>query len=227
MKQFYKKYCDLQIGCIYFEYSIECFMNLSVQRSDTPNDKKIWQRFIAGEVEAFDYLMTSQFRALFHYGSKFSKDKEFVKDCIQDLFLGLWERRDNLSIDIAVKPYLMASLRRQMHRKYEQKTRLRAEQFDGQEGDFEIEFSVEQEYIEQEWTLVLVQKLKKLLEDLPLRQKEVVYLKFYQELDRSQISEIMEVSPQTVSNLLRIAMKHLKSKWRTEFTTLLFIHMFM
>jgi len=202
-------------------------MNLSVHRSDASDDKMMWQRFIAGDVEAFDYLMSSQFRVLFHYGSKFSKDKEFVKDCIQDLFLALWEKRDNLSADIAVKPYFMASLRRLMHRKREVRSRLAEDHFEGQEGHFEIEFSVEQDYIEQESTLVLTQKLKKLLDELPLRQKEVVYLKFYQELDRNQISEIMEVSPQTVSNLLQIAIKHLKKHWRTEFITFFLIHLFI
>lgn len=202
-------------------------MNLFVQRSEAPDDKIIWQRFIAGEVEAFDFLMSSQFRSLFRYGSKFSKDKEFVKDCIQDLFLGLWERRDNLGVDVAVRPYLMASLRRLMHRKFDKKARLAEDPFDGQEVDFDIEFSVEQEYIEQESTVVLTQKLKKLLDELPLRQKEVVYLKFYQELDRSQISEIMEISPQTVSNLLQIAIKHLKTHWRTEFITFFLVHLFI
>jgi RNA polymerase sigma factor (sigma-70 family) len=202
-------------------------MNLSVHRSDASDDKIMWQRFISGDVEAFDFLMSSQFRILFHYGSKFSKDKEFVKDCIQDLFLGLWERRDNLSVEIPVKPYLMASLRRLMHRKHEVKARLAEDHFEGQEGLFEIEFSVEQEYIEKESTVALSHKLKKLLEELPLRQKEVIYLKFYQELDRNQISEIMEVSPQTVSNLLQIAIKHLKKHWRTEFITFFLIHLFI
>lgn len=214
----------MQVGCTYFEFPIDAFMNTSIQRSNAPDDKIMWQRFIAGEVVAFDYLMSSHFRSLFHYGSKFSKDKEFVKDCIQDLFLSLWERRDNLSSDIVVKPYLMASLRRLMHRKHDQNARLEGEEYRGQEGSFLLEFSVEQQYIEQESTLLLSQKLQRLLDELPLRQKEVVYLKFFQELDRSQISEIMEVSPQTVSNLLQIAIKHLKKHWRTEFLTFFLVH---
>lgn len=202
-------------------------MNLSVHRSDASDDKVMWQRFLAGEVEAFDYLMSSHFRSLFHYGSKFSKDREFVKDCIQDLFLALWEKRENLSSDIAVKPYMMASLRRLMHRSQQTRSRLATDEFDSQEGIFDVEFSVEQDYIEQESTLELTQKLKKILDDLPRRQKEVVYLKYYQELERNQISEIMEVSPQTVSNLLQIAIKQLQKHWRSEFLTFFLIHFFL
>ncbi|REA58378.1 sigma-70 family RNA polymerase sigma factor [Dyadobacter luteus] len=202
-------------------------MNLSVHRSDASDDKVMWQRFLAGEVEAFDYLMSSHFRSLFQYGSKFSRDKEFVKDCIQDLFLALWEKRENLSLDIAVKPYMMASLRRLMHRSQQTRSRLTTDEFDTQEGMFDIEFSVEHDYIEQESTLQLTLKLKKILDDLPRRQKEVVYLKYYQELERNQISEIMEVSPQTVSNLLQIAIKQLQKHWRSEFLTFFLIHFFL
>lgn len=202
-------------------------MNLSLHRFDASDDKVLWQRFVAGEESAFDQLMSSHFRPLFHYGSKFSQDKEFIKDSIQDLFLILWEKRSNLSTDIAVKPYLMASLRRLMHRSLTAKSRLMDEPFENQEGNFEIEFSVEQDYIEHETTLVLTSKLQKLLEELPRRQKEVIYLKFFQELERNQISEIMEVSPQTVSNLLQIAIKQLQKHWKAEFLTIFLIHLFI
>jgi hypothetical protein len=85
-------------------------------KSSFPEDRVLWQDFLAGEVSAFEKLMSDNFRLLFRYGSKFSKDRELVKDSIQDLFMILWEKRDNLSSDAAVKPYLMASLRRLMHR---------------------------------------------------------------------------------------------------------------
>ena len=194
---------------------------------EIPDDKIIWQRFLAGEVDAFDHLMTTHFRVLFHYGSKFSKDKEFIKDNIQDLFLILWERRQNLSLDIAVKPYLMASLRRLMHRSAMSKPLLSDSSVEEINGNFDIEFSVEEEYIENESTLVITQKLKSLLDELPTRQKEVVYLKFFQEMDRGQISEVMNISPQTVSNLLQIAIKQLKTHWKAEFFTLLMVHFFL
>jgi RNA polymerase sigma factor (sigma-70 family) len=191
---------------------------------EAPDDKIIWQRFLAGEVEAFDHLMTLHFRTLFHYGSKFSRDKEFVKDNIQDLFLVLWERRQMLSQDIAVKPYMMASLRRLMHRSSMSKPLLSDNSVEEIKGNFEIEFSVEEEYIENESSLVVTQKLKKMIDELPLRQKEVIYLKFFQEMDRSQISEVMNISPQTVSNLLQIAIKQLKRHWKSELLILIFIH---
>jgi len=201
-------------------------MHSSTPLREIPDDNVIWQRFLAGEVDAFDRLMTLHFKTLFHYGSKFSKDKEFVKDNIQDLFLILWERRKNLSSEIAVKPYMMASLRRLMHRNAKSRPTVSDLAFEDN-GNFEIEFSVEEEYIENESSLRITRELKRLLDELPERQKEVIYLKFFQEMDRSQIAEIMSISPQTVSNLLQIAIKQLKRYWKAEFLTLFLVQFFV
>ncbi|MGV3557861.1 RNA polymerase sigma factor [Larkinella arboricola] len=189
-----------------------------------PAELVVWQRFLSGDTVAFEYLMSSHFQALFRYGSKFSKDREFVKDCIQDLFLILWERRDRLNAEVAVKPYLMTSLRRLMNRSGQSRAGLSNEIPDDDQGAFDIEYSVEEEYIEQESVRVLTQRFKKLLDELPKRQKEVIYLKFFQEMDRNQISEVMDITPQTVSNLLQIAIRQLKVYWKFEFLTLLLVY---
>lgn len=193
-------------------------------KSSFPEDRVLWQDFLAGEVRAFEKLMSDNFRLLFRYGSKFSKDRELVKDSIQDLFMILWEKRDNLSPDAAVKPYLMASLRRLMHRQVSSRTWVGGEALQDEDDYFEIEFSVEDDYIRNEATHTRTLQLQKLLNALPRRQKEVVYLKFFQELSREQIAEVMAVSPQTVSNLLQIAIRHLKAHWKAEFLIFFLLH---
>ena len=192
--------------------------------SPFPEDRVLWQDFLAGEVRAFEKLMSDNFRLLFRYGSKFSKDRELVKDSIQDLFLVLWEKRDNLNPDAAVKPYLMASLRRLMHRQVSSRTWVGGEALQEEDDYFEIEFSVEDDYIRNEATHSRTHHLQQLINALPRRQKEVVYLKFFQELSREQIAEVMGVSPQTVSNLLQIAIRHLKTHWKAEFLIFFLLH---
>ncbi|WP_421826743.1 RNA polymerase sigma factor [Larkinella sp.] len=191
-----------------------------------PAEIVVWQQFLSGDTVAFACLMSSYFQVLFRYGSKFSKDKEFVKDCIQDLFLIIWERRDRLNSEVAVKPYLMASLRRLMNRSGQSRTGLSTELPSENQETFDIEYSVEEEYIEKENVRVITQRFKKLLDELPKRQKEVIYLKFFQEMDRNQISEVMDISPQTVSNLLQIAIRQLKEYWKVELLTLLLVHFY-
>ncbi len=160
--------------------------------------------------------MTTHFRALFSYGLKFSPDEEFVKDTIQDLFLYIWEKRRNLSADVPVAAYLMASLRRMMNRSSVKSPFLQLS-YENHPDLFDVKFSVEKEYIRHETSRLMSQRLKLTLEKLPPRLKEVIYLKFYQELSREQIAVIMNITPQTVSNLLQIAMKKLRKHWKAEF----------
>jgi RNA polymerase sigma factor (sigma-70 family) len=201
-------------------------MDLRDRTMDQSDVNVVWRRFLSGDTEAFGLLMSAHYRALFQYGTKFSRDKEFVKDCIQDLFLGLWEKRINLNKDAVVKPYLLASLRRLMHRQVTSRTWVGEEQLGEPDGSFDIEFSVEEIYIENEGTLGRSRQLQHLLDELPKRQKEVIYLKYFLEMDRSQIAEVMEVTPQTVSNLLQIAIKQLKKHWRTALVAMLMIPFF-
>lgn len=172
-------------------------------------ENRLWRGFLAGDVAAFDTLMTTYFRVLFRYGTRFSRDREFIKDCIQDVFLYLWEHRASLREEVALRPYLMVSLRRHMHRSGPNAA-FSDELNEEKAGPFELTFSVEDQYIQQETTAKRVLRMKQALEGLPSRQKEVIYLKFFQELDRDQIAEVMAIAPQTVSNLMQLAMKQLR-----------------
>ncbi|GAB3334692.1 sigma-70 family RNA polymerase sigma factor [Larkinella ripae] len=176
----------------------------------------LWQRFTNGNSLAFETLLVTYSRVLFAYGSKYSGDDEFVKDCIQDLFLDLWQKRETLNQTVVVKAYLLASLRRRIHRALEHRRWLSGTPLDTVEH-FSVEFSVEENLVEDETARSVVFRVKHLIEQLPKRQQEVVYLKFFQELDRDHISEVMSIAPQSVSNLLQAAIKQLKSQWKAEF----------
>lgn len=178
---------------------------------DLPDDalQPHWHRLLRGDREAMAPLMQALFRPLFHYGSKFSANPESVKDCIQDVFLQIWERRAGLDPAIPVRPYLMASLRRRLHRLAVQTYPFRPGLPDD-ERLFDVEFSVQDALIADETTRHLAQRVKHLLENLPKRQQEVVYLRFFHDLSREQAAEVMGVAPQTVSNLLQLALAKLR-----------------
>jgi RNA polymerase sigma factor (sigma-70 family) len=79
---------------------------------------------------------------------------------------------------------------------------------EGDTGDFE--FSIEEKLIESEQTKVKAQKIRQVVNDLPQRQKEIIYLKFFQDLGRDEIAEILHLNPQTVSNHLQTDIKSMR-----------------
>lgn len=161
-------------------------------RKNLLNDDTLWKDLIAGNEEALDGLMRLHFRELFHYGTKFSSDNELIKDCIQDLFLDIWERRHTLRHDVLVKPYLLVALRRRIHRVW-QMNQLTTDLTT--QPDFSAEFTIEEHLIYSEQTQFIARHMQTLLNALPARQKEVIYLKYFQELDRKRIADMMHSTP--------------------------------
>lgn len=173
----------------------------------------IWCKFIKGDKLAFNSLMQVYFNVLFCYGCKFSKDQELVKDTIQELFIRIWETRENLSIDVKPKPYLMASLRRALHRKIKKEPyKISYSDLWDNINFFDFEISVEQNYIKNEKQMLIAQEMAMKVSLLPKRQKEVVYLKFFMDMGRDDICKVMDIRPQTVSNLLQSALKNLRGQ---------------
>ena len=191
-------------------------MNILNKNPVILNELELWQQFKNGNSGAFEKLMEKYGRLLFAYGHKYSSDNAFVKECIQELFLKLWQKRDTLNDTVVVKAYLLASLRRRIHRALENQRWQSGTPLDCVDH-FSVEFSVEESLVEDETSAIGVYRVKHLIGQLPKRQQEVVYLKFFQELDRDHIATVMKMAPQTVSNLLQAAIKQLKAQWKAEF----------
>ncbi|PPL02893.1 RNA polymerase sigma factor [Parapedobacter indicus] len=183
----------------------------------------LWTQFITGDRKAFKELMETHVGPLFKYGIKFCREEELVRDTIQDLFIRLWERREHLSTEANAKAYLFASLRRMLFRKIQkQPDTVPYDNLEDAVNFFSMEISVEQRFISDERLRFVEQQMKMKIAALPTRQKEVIYLKFFMDMNREQISNIMQISPQTVSNLLQNALKKLRTDLRLILMNLLF-----
>lgn len=166
--------------------------------------------FRSGDHAAFEKIIKAHYQVLFNYGSRFSRDEELIKDTLQDLFFSIWENRAGLSNTMSVKNYLLKSLRRKLLReinKARQTIHLSDLQFD---AGFNMVLPVESNVILQEKLTELSFKVREVLEKLSARQQEIIYLRFYIDADLDQISEIMELSRQSVYNLLHEALKRFK-----------------
>jgi len=173
-------------------------------------DLFLWNEFRSGNAEAFGALIRVHYPDLFQYGTRFTKDKELVKDCLQDLFLELWANRETISETSFVKYYLLKSLRRRLNKK------IGRSRYTGpwEELHFESLFngspSIEVSIIREENMAELVRKMRQALAGLSKRQQEVIYLRFYMDADIDEIAEIMALNRQSVYNLLHEGLKKLK-----------------
>ena len=167
----------------------------------------LWNQFRNGNADAFGELMQAHYQDLFNYGTRFTKDAELVKDCIQDLFLALWINRLTISETSFVKYYLLKSLRHNLTRAISRSRRSVEPQF---EYLFNSAPPVESHLIREEHLVDLARKMRKALAGLSRRQQEVIYLRFYMDADTEEIAEIMSLSRQSVYNLLHDALRRLR-----------------
>ena len=182
-----------------------------------PHDQEaaeLWVAFKRGDRAAYGSLVKMFYKTLFSYGTKFSADTAVVEDCIQDLFLEIWQRREFLSDTEHVKFYLLKSLRRKIHHELDKlQSRQHDPLDDKQTLDFLGEFSIETTLIEIETAELHQKKLHQILAKLTKREREVIYLKFYQEMDYEQIAGMMSINYQSVRNLIHTAIRELKKAW--------------
>jgi RNA polymerase sigma factor (sigma-70 family) len=173
------------------------------------SDESLWLNFRTGDHKAYTLLLRKHANVLFSYGCKFSKDEDFVKDCIQDVFFELWNRREKISQAANVKAYLFKSLRLRIFR--EQSKWNNSSSFEGS-FLFEDDFNIESHLIQEQTSKEIRQKLQTILTGLTQRQKEILYLHFFEDMDHDGIGRTMGLNRQSVYNLLYRSITTLRKK---------------
>lgn len=174
------------------------------------HDQDLWNKFREGNADAYTALIKKYSNSLYQYGSRFMQDKDFVKDCIQEVFLTLWNRRDHINDTPSVKSYLFKSLRLKI---FKEKSKLNLSEILDEDYCFEVQFDVENKLIEDQTGEEVKLRIANALNKLPKRQKEILYLRFYEGLDHAKISQVMGLSKQSAYNLLYESIIHLKETW--------------
>jgi RNA polymerase sigma factor (sigma-70 family) len=178
--------------------------------SITDDDSELWDLFRAGDEVAYTRLIKKYSKILFNYGFRICQDKDFLKDCIQDVFLELWNRRLKINPTQAVKWYLFKAVRLRIFR---EQSKWNRNETPDENYTFLVEFNIESKMITDLETMELGTRIKQVLNGLPPRQREIMYLRFYENLDFENISQIMEISKQSVHNLLQKAYKNFRAEW--------------
>ena len=177
----------------------------------------LMQRLLQNDEQALAELMKLYYADLYNYASRFTNDDGLIKDCMQEVFISLWQRRETVGNILSPKYYFIRAIKNKVLKSLHKNSRKGTSSDLQDEYDFFHEFSIERIIIEKQISEEKTDKLKKTLSLLSKRQKEIIYLKYYQYLDHGQIAELMNISRQSVYNLLHEAIHKLRSLWHSEF----------
>lgn len=167
------------------------------------SEEILWQRYRDSDEEAFNELFQRYYRKIVHYGLKFTQDRQLAEDCLQELMIRLWTKRRIVGDTESVRHYLFKAYRHILFRKIKQLKTLPLES----EG-FDLPdpyLSAEESLIRHEADSQLKSSVNRLLRDLTPRQREILYLRFYQNLTPPEIGSLLSINAQSVSNIIQRA----------------------
>jgi RNA polymerase sigma factor (sigma-70 family) len=172
------------------------------------NEYILWKNFREGDLDAYAVIYRKYFFILFKYGKKMCQDHELIKDCIQDLFVKIWNNRENLRDTTSIKYYLFTSLKRKLLDTFETshiKFSSSQEILDNdlvETGDY-----VADDEVPSNW-----KNIAKAMNQLSAHQQKLLRLKFTENLTNKEIADELGITIQSVYNAVFKALKSLRKQ---------------
>lgn len=175
-------------------------------------DIKLWKRFKKGDKVAFRAIFDKYSPILYHYGLSYLGNKDFIEDCIHELFLNLWESKESVADVESVKYYLIVSFRRTISRQqalikrrsdmYEEIQEMRVA---------ENEESIQEIIIDEQIRNNHKDRLNQAIHQLPDKQRQAVVLRFMENKEYDDIVKIMSISYQNARKYVYLGIKKLRT----------------
>ncbi|MDM1047348.1 MULTISPECIES: RNA polymerase sigma factor [Sphingobacterium] len=176
-------------------------------------DKKLVSQINNTDKGAFDRLYELYWEYLLSLAIRKTGDVEISMDLLQDLFVDLWERRTELKIEVALKPYLTSALYFKIFMYFRKKGIAEShvmlfKQMIQEETVEQIDFEqdIEKQYAE------LMLAIDQSVTQMPERMQVVFNLRFRDSLKINEIAKKLDISSQTVKNQLQKSLQFLRKK---------------
>ena len=170
----------------------------------------LWQKFRAGDKTAFESVYNLCVEDMYAYGLKLEADKELVKDCIQEVFIDIFEHRNAISKPSNIKFYILKALKHSIFKK-QKKERKKAKLHIQPELNVSSGHNFEDKRILSELDEEKKRLVNEALDSLTAKQKEIMYLRFSVGLGYPEISEIVKIDHSSVRKQVYRAVKKLRN----------------
>tara|TARA_R110002111_G_scaffold232676_1_gene293736 strand:- start:6580 stop:7155 length:576 start_codon:yes stop_codon:yes gene_type:complete len=169
-----------------------------------------WDLLMQGNRSGLEGLYKLFATTLFSYGQALTKQEDLLQDCIQEVFIDLWKYHQSLSKPDHVKAYLLRALSHKLFKENRNKINKNTVNWDNSLANSHFIESIESEMINVQREIKLQVKLAKGLDRLPIRQKEVINLLFFEQLTYEEVSKLMGINLRSVYTLAWKAIHSLK-----------------
>ena len=178
-----------------------------------------WRKIKSGDEQEWSLLFSEHVDFLYSYGMKINRDSCVVKDVIQEVFISLYEKRNSLDDLMNVRAYLCRAVRYKILDKIKKAPNISIEKM--REEEFLLAFKK----VKSSDNIEIAKKssfVQKMLDKLSPRQREIIYLRYFRDMDIEEIVTTIGINKQSIYNLLSSALKIMR-KHKIEEAVSLFV----
>ena len=171
------------------------------------------EQFKNGDQQAFDEIYRRCYGQIKFLCSKLCSNKEDVEEVVQDTFLTAFKKVDELRADTFLALLRKIAVRRCYDKHKSNKRRSAHIAYSNDENNFEVE-ELDQNFLPEEYlqNKELRYELLQVINDLPPKQREMIYLYYYANINTEEIARLHNCPSVNVRNILSTARKTIKSK---------------
>lgn len=148
---------------------------------------------------------------MFSFGMRFTTDRELIKDCIQDIFVKLYSKRQQLNSTGSIKFYLLVAMKNELFNIFRKNITFYS--IHTMEYDLASDIQLEDKLISEEESIERNNMISQILEILTPRQREVIYYRYIEELSFAEIEQLMQINVQSIQNLIQRSIKKVREKF--------------
>jgi len=182
------------------------------------DSKFLINRLRRGEEAAYEMLFNEYYKVLTMFANKYLNDLEASKEIVQDLFVHLYEKREQLDINSSLKSYLFRSTHnRCINYINAQKIRHKYAEhvaYTMDPGDSSLEHEVNKTELEH--------LLYKAIGELPPKCQSIFKMNRFEGLTNGEIAEKLNLSKRTVETQISKALRILRVKMEPYITVIMF-----
>lgn len=175
----------------------------------THTDQLLLQQLSQNDQAAFTAIYQRYWNSLFREAMNVLRSQKEAEDCVQEIFISLWKRRDTMAVNTSLKAYLQTAVRYKcidhIEKNMIQGGYLR--DFAAFQANFQAEPSVENNLYARELAAIIEQLMQK----MPAKMREVYRLSRQEQLSHREIAQRLNISEETVKKQIYLALKILRS----------------
>ncbi|OXA95903.1 RNA polymerase sigma factor [Flavobacterium hercynium] len=171
------------------------------------NEEELLQQFADGSEQAFTILYDQYKNVVYASALKITKSKTLSEEVVQDVFMNIWLKREELRDVVNFESYLFISGRNHIFNMIKKIAREDTFKDELKRGDFS--FNATDSFLEDEQYNVL---LDQILLKLPPQQQKIYQMARVEGLSYQKIGEILDISPLTVKKHMAQALKLIRTQ---------------